>query len=870
MLIMWGFAAPALGKPPTVNRSTRACFGGIPETAASGQYDPKELTVVGHDLYWGGAGLQRLDLQTMKVISVDPVFHGGIHGAMNDIGPMDARQVFAVNGQDEILSFDLRTHAMHVLVPGELSATAPLSLTTPPFELDARYLYYVRNGSSFPRATGAGLFRIARDGKSQPEFLGSPPGGAGFIVDGRFVYYNYRTPAKKLAIMRRRLEAGSAPETVVELRHPIGLVTTRIFAGRLYYVDDGAIWSVAVGGGSPSVRHVETGKAGATDILAEPGCLYWSNTRKIQRAALDGALPANPEVIADEQNYTPSGQHTHVLATDGKYLYWPDAAGERIMRARRDPRPPPPRPEPVASWIGAQPRAAVTVQKVVVGDGWGCASYREGRGPHWQCWSSSASLPPPRIAARDVPWIAGDAIVAGSDRLCAMVDKKPQCWRWPDLLRQRPSDVSQNKMAWANSRELHVGGTFACSNVADVWSCFGDDGYGQLADGEADARPFGRSGALGTWHGCMTQGSDRTFCWGRGDGGQLGFPPPDTCRSGADRQSVACSRRARPIPFALPEGAYLVAGDLFTCAVTWKEGILCWGASRDGLFGTAAACPPGLRQAWPTRSGPVAAPNATCSAKPVAVVGIKPPFQLLGIGPRGFCAKVDGHLKCAGAIATPAMDVEGVTVSPGDQPSACGVSGADAVCWGAGYSPADNPGLPVHVDFDRRPVPAAVSDQPPRTGASWDPSCRIHFGCDEAVSPLAACAPGATAEPWSQLIEKAPTLIDTKVSVRGPLTLGLAPRARGVREIPTHNGVAAMDRCGPSACCRSVVRLVVIGGSDDQLALEQLECVGDDSRTCCNAPAMGQSVIATGTLTWTPGGRWSLKSPQVCVPPARD
>ena len=887
--VVWWVSASSLAKPASVsqpradasrakaspaNPSHGVCFGGVPEVAASGVSDPKDLTIVGEGLYWGGAGLHRLDLRTMKVSDVDSAFHVGI----TDVGPMDARQAFSLNSHDDILSFDLKTHATRVLVPGQLSATTGFSITHPPFELDAHYLYYLRNGPPYLRGKGDGLFRVARDGSTPPELLGSPPGAGDFIVDGTFVYYRYRTPDKKLAIIRRKLAVGSTPETVVELDRPVAPVRMRIFDGRLYYVDDEAIWSVAVVGGAPPVRHAFTGSAGATDLLADGACLYWSNGRTIQRAALDVDFPASSEVIADERNYHQSahqvtGQRSQVLASDGRYLYWPDAAGDRIMRARRDSHPLARRPELVATWIGPQPRVPVAVERIIVGDGWGCAVYPEGGAPHWQCWGGAGSAaPPPRIAAREVPWLAGDLLAAGPDRICAMVDDEARCWSAAEVLGQRPSDVTQDRLAWGNLVRLGVGGSFTCSAMADVWSCSGDDSYGQLADGEKDVQPFGHAAALGTWHGCITEGSNQAFCWGRGDGGQLGFRPPDVCRRGSDRQAVACSKSARRIPFALPEYASLVAGDMFTCAVSWKEGVSCWGASRDGLFGTAAACPPSLLKAWPTRSGPVAAPKATCSAQPVAVAGIAPP-QTISIGPRGFCTTVEKHVRCGGAIPTPATDVRDVTVSPGDQASACGISGSDAVCWGAGYSPADNPSLPVHVVLDRTPVSrAAVFDEPPRSGPSpgapsgaWDASCRIHFGCERATPPLSACAPSMKGEAWTQLAEKADALAGTKVSVRGPLTLTPVTRARGWRGVPSASMVALSVQCGPDECCNYGPRPVVIGGSDDKLVLEKLECVGDDSRTCCNAPAVGQPVIATGTLERARDGHWILRSPEVCA-----
>ena len=58
---------------------------------------------------------------------------------------------------------------------------------------------------------------------------------------------------------------------------------------------------------------------------------------------------------------------------------------------------------------------------------------------------------------------------------------------------------------------------------------------------------------------------------------------------------------------------------------------------------------------------------------------------------------------------------------------------------------------------------------------------------------------------------------------------------------------------------------MVIGGTADVLRLEKLDCAGDDSRLCCDLPALGQPVIATGVLARSRTGDYSLASPTVCA-----
>src|SRR6185295_8018623 len=123
----------------------------------------------------------------------------------------------------------------------------------------------------------------------------------------------------------------------------------------------------------------------------------------------------------------------------------------------------------------------------------------------------------------------------------------------------------------------------------------------------------------------------------RGDAGQLGLAPPDSCRTA--REAFPCSRTPKRVPLGRPQ-SLVVAGDLFTCAMAAPAAratpaasgavatgdvtaLSCWGASRDGFFGAAADCPGRLRDAWPTRAGPVVAPRAACASAPIAVAGFE-------------------------------------------------------------------------------------------------------------------------------------------------------------------------------------------------------------------------------------------------------
>jgi hypothetical protein len=437
----------------------------------------------------------------------------------------------------------------------------------------------------------------------------------------------------------------------------------------------------------------------------------------------------------------------------------------------------------------AVPSSAGTVagRTLMVGEGWGCVVAIVEKQGAWQCWKAAAPGPRPAaeaIAAWRVPWMdMRRSLQAGPDRLCTTEGDAVRCMLPPRRGETAPRPFAQPGTApaadepAARARENFdfensglyedlVGGTFACpSKKNDIW-CAGDNSYGQLGySGNAAATPpllklwIVANVGLGTWHGCAWRDGgppayQGLFCWGRGDAGQLGFPAKEVCR--VDGKDVACARKPTRVPFDLRLAGLGYApnrgkgdmrgGDLFTCARDVRgsakdghgPGIVCWGASRDGLFGSASLCPSGLAKAWPTRrGGTIAAPAAACSTAPALIEGSdrfkaqrgplfngKPtrPLEVtdkFDIGPRGICMVSEaGEIWCKGAIATPRMlALESVVVSPGEDASACGVTKDSRLfCWGDGYSPANARDVAVPVVFEPTPKPPA-SEVPANGGA---------------------------------------------------------------------------------------------------------------------------------------------------------
>jgi hypothetical protein len=521
------------------------------------------------------------------------------------------------------------------------------------------------------------------------------------------------------------------------------------------------------------------------------------------------------------------------------------------------------------------------VTRVIVGEGWGCAELDVHDDiAHQYCWrvpkgrdqSRSGTQSGVSVLAKRVPWLVVSAVASG-DRLCARDGRQIKCWPALEFIDAAPSDIPERKSWRAQGKDtrfaigIFASNRFECVLNERALECQGSDEFGQLAPGHLPKNletMSWHSVALGRFHACSSLDFD-VDCWGRGDHGELGAAARSTCRGG--NRDIACSRvpvRVKGPEHTLKGVPLLFAGDLFTCAM-WDGFVECWGASRDGFFGTAAACPAALKQAWPTAKGTAPAPRAACSTTPVRVAGLRfHHARSWSAGPRGICVDDDDDTSsCVGGIKAP-RGASPVIVSSGDEPSACAITPEGVQCWGAGYSPSNQPNQPISIEFEPRP-PISAAPAIDSKGL-WDRNCMIHTPCARDVEAIPKCGPSITAQAWAKLAPRADEHRGQSIAVQGTLVTG-----KGGQTLMGCSRTGPGDPVDPDpsqVCCNGSFSTIVLAGGETPLLIEGLDCRGDESRRCCNVAPLGQPVIASGGLDWSDemgGPGWILRQPTLCL-----
>lgn len=224
-----------------------------------------------------------------------------------------------------------------------------------------------------------------------------------------------------------------------------------------------------------------------------------------------------------------------------------------------------------------------------------------------------------------------DKVIASGFYTCAFSDKKYACWGDNSYGQMADGTKSSRQFpketpSLSDIGEIVAGQTHACAlNKSSQVLCWGDNSYGQIGDNGLTPRlePALVSNlsdvkqiALGVWHTCAINSSNRVLCWGNNHYGQLG--------NGATTDSA--------VPVAVSDLTDIIsiaAGAYHTCAINVAGNVYCWGYNyyRELLDGDA-----------PVRF----------STKPVAIPELSRVKQLAAGGEHTCALTQDGAVWCWG------------------------------------------------------------------------------------------------------------------------------------------------------------------------------------------------------------------------------
>jgi alpha-tubulin suppressor-like RCC1 family protein len=298
---------------------------------------------------------------------------------------------------------------------------------------------------------------------------------------------------------------------------------------------------------------------------------------------------------------------------------------------------------------------------VATGNSHSCARRQDGT---VQCWGDNefgrvgAPIGGPRFISTPVTVSGLSGVVSlalGNEHSCALSSAGTvQCWG-SGFLGQLGHGVFTNTAnpvlvsnLNASAIALAGGGGFNCAVLTDgTVRCWGDNQFGTLGNGSAAASssvPVTVSGinnavavASEGSHACVLRADNTVACWGSNAFGQLGVP--STTISGSNIPVAATVLDIPAIAIAVGSG--------FTCALTTRRGVKCWGVNLSGQLGGGTT---GL-------SGGV-----------TDVIGLSSGVATIAAGDSHACARLDdGSIRCWGSNTAGKLG-DGTTVSPRTSP----------------------------------------------------------------------------------------------------------------------------------------------------------------------------------------------------------
>jgi alpha-tubulin suppressor-like RCC1 family protein len=238
---------------------------------------------------------------------------------------------------------------------------------------------------------------------------------------------------------------------------------------------------------------------------------------------------------------------------------------------------------------------------------------------------------PSRVVDTGAPW---RQISAGTEHTCG-IQSNGTLWCWGgDLDGQLGNGAATGLKAdpvqvgvatdWAS---VTTGGLFTCAiNTSGRAYCWGDDAYGQLANGAAssadqispylvpDVGPWVKISG-GSEHACGIKSDGSLWCWGHSTARELGID--------------SSSNLTAPVKISRPDGWIDVsAGSFFTCALNRDGKTYCWGEVNNARLGNPA----------------IVADNYM----PTQVIGSEGSVAVTAGGNHACIMKADGNVLCWG------------------------------------------------------------------------------------------------------------------------------------------------------------------------------------------------------------------------------